>query len=103
MLLTSHMQRWSFTPTGALRWKRDLGDYSDAVRQLGPWAMDQARLDRLDSFANVLLVPVDSLVGVVEGELRLSYRQALPFIRLRSDFKTARVGGSPLDRVFSGD
>ena len=97
------MQRWSFTPTGALRWKRDLGDYSDVMRPFGPGAMSQARIDRLDALTNVLLVPVDSLVGVVEGELRLSHRQALPFIRLRSDFKVARVDGSPLERIFSGD
>lgn len=102
-LLTGHMQRWSFSPTGALRWKRDMGDYSDALRPLGPGAVAQARLDRLGALASVLLVPAESLVGVVEGELRLSHRQALPFIRLRADFKTARVDGSPLERLFSGD
>ena len=80
-----------------------MGDYSSGLQSYGAAAITQAKLERLKALANVLLVPVDSLVGVVEGERRLSHRQALPFIRLRSDFKTARVDGAPLDRVFSGD
>ena len=97
------MQRWSFSRTGAIRWTQDVGDYRDAVRSFGPGAAGQARLDRLASMANVLMVPVESLVGVVDSELRLTHRQALPFIRLRSDFRTARVEGASLEKLFSGD
>lgn len=103
LLLTAHMQRWSFSPAGALRWICDMGDYSTALQHFGAGAVSQAKLERLKALASVLLVPVDSLLGVVEGELRLSHRQALPFIKLRSDYKVARVEGLPLDRVFSGD
>ena len=35
MLLREHMLRWSFSATGALRWKRDMGDYSEVLKTLG--------------------------------------------------------------------
>ncbi|KAK9801425.1 hypothetical protein WJX73_010769 [Symbiochloris irregularis] len=103
LLLTAHMQRWAFSRTGAIRWTQDVGTYREAVREFGAGAASQARLDRLAMLANVLNVPVESLVMIVENELRLTHRQALPYIRLRSDFKTARVDGVSLEKLFSGD
>ena len=33
-LLLAHMQRFVFSATGALRWKRDVSEYCDWVRSL---------------------------------------------------------------------
>jgi hypothetical protein len=55
------------------------------------------------SLVNVLLVPPESLIPLVDGSLRISHAQALKFVKLREDFKTARVGGAPLAALFSSD
>lgn len=41
LLLTVHMSRWQYNPSGALRWKRDLGDYSDVLRAMSPAVLVQ--------------------------------------------------------------
>lgn len=60
-------------------------------------------MQELSGLANMLIVAPDSLVGLVEGSLRISHRQALLFIRLRDDFKTAKVEGTPLSALFMQD
>ncbi len=52
---------------------------------------------------NVLIVAPDSLLGLVNGTLRLPHRDALRFIALREDFKTARVDGKTLAQLFAGE
>ena len=52
---------------------------------------------------NVLIVAPESLLGLVDGSLRMSHAQALKFIRLREDWRTARVNGSTLANVFASD
>jgi len=52
---------------------------------------------------NILVVAPDSLLPLVDSSLRLSHGQALQYVRLRDDFKTARVQGKPLAMLFSGD
>ena len=51
----------------------------------------------------ILLVAPESLLGLVDASLRLPHAQALTFLRLREDFKTARVGGQTLAQVFARD
>lgn len=41
--------------------------------------------------AGLLVVAPEALLGLVDGSLRLSHQAALPFIRLREDFKSARL------------
>ena len=41
LVLTVHMARWQYNPQGALRWKRDLGEYSDTLRAMGPAVLAQ--------------------------------------------------------------
>ncbi len=48
------------------------------------------------ALANVLVVPPESLVGLVDAGLRLDHREALRFVALREDFATARVDGKSL-------
>lgn len=52
---------------------------------------------------NVLVVAPDSLLGLVNGSLRMAHRDALRYIALREDFKVARVDGKPLLVLFSGE
>eukprot|EP00891_Asterochloris_glomerata_P000050 jgi/Astpho2/50/fgenesh1_pg.00001_%23_28_t len=101
-LLLNHMQRYSFSPTGALRWKRDVTEYTDCMKELGMAAVNE-RMDELAALANILVVSPDSLLGLVDGSLRLSHQQALKFIRLREDSKTAKVQGQPLLSLFAAD
>lgn len=49
------------------------------------------------ALANVLVVPPESLVGLVNATLKMDHRDALRFIRLRADFGTARVDGRSLE------
>lgn len=51
---------------------------------------------------NLLIVAPDSLLALVNGTLRLPHKEALRFIGLRQDFKTARVDGRSLAQLFGG-
>ncbi len=56
------------------------------------------------ALGNVLVVAPTALLGLVDGSLRISHSAALNFIRLREDFKTARLpGGVSLADVFAED
>ena len=61
------------------------------------------RMDELAALANILVVSPDSLLGLVDGSLRLSHQQALKFVKLREDSKTAKVQGQPLLSLFAAD
>jgi hypothetical protein len=55
---------------------------------------------------NMLIVAPDSLLALVDGNLRISHRAALGYIQLREDFRTARVmgvGGASLAALFSSE
>lgn len=45
----------------------------------------------VQALANVLVVSPEALLGLVDGSLRLGHQAALSFIRLREDFKSARL------------
>ncbi len=62
-----------------------------------------AQMEELASYVTVLLVAPESLLGLVDASLRLPHAQALTFLRLREDFKSARVGGQTLAQVFARD
>lgn len=57
----------------------------------------------LQALTNVLLVAPESLLGLVDGSLRISHAQALKFICLREDWRSARVKGATLASVFASD
>ena len=98
------MQHFSFSATGALRWKRDVTEYADALRpaiQASPTVA--ALFEELAGLVNVLLVAPESLSSVVDGSMWVTHAQALQYIRLREDFKTARVQGKTLAALFASD
>lgn len=101
-VLLNHMQRYSYSPTGALRWKRDITEYTDCIRSFAaPGTYDG--LADLASLANILLVAPERLVGLIDGSLRISHQQALKYVKLREDFKTAKIGNSTLAMLFAND
>lgn len=53
--------------------------------------------------SSLLIVAPESLLGVVDTVLHISHVQALKTIRLREDYKTAKVDGKGLDVVFAYD
>lgn len=53
--------------------------------------------------SSLLIVAPESLLNVVDTVLHMSHVQALKTIRLREDYKTAKVDGKGLDAVFAYD
>ena len=101
-LLLTHMQRYSYNPTGALRWKRDISEYTDCVHSLNAPSAHES-FSEMAALVNILLVAPERLLGLIDGSLRISHQQALKYIRLREDFKTAKVGTSTLAMLFAND
>ena len=103
-MLLGHMQRFSYSAIGALRWKRDVTEYTDALRPaLDVAPVIRVKFEELAGVVNVLLVAPESLGSLVDGSLRMPRTQALQFIKLREDFKTAKVQGKPLALLFARD
>ena len=142
----AHMLRFTYSPLGALRWKRDVQEYAACLARAGAGAAD-ARFEELQvcvrarmffsreggccrctcclrlpcaaggptpphpppppplSFAqalsNLLVVAPESLLPLVDGNLRLARRDALAYVQLRTDFRTARVEEATLAALFS--
>lgn len=101
-LLQTHMQRYSYSPTGALRWKRDITEYTDCIRALHAPSASESFAE-LAALVNILLVAPEKLLGLIDGSLRISHQQALKYIKLREDFKTAKVGNATLAMMFAND
>ena len=102
VVLLNHMQRYSYSPTGALRWKRDITEYTDCIRSFAAPSTHEGFAD-LASLVNILLVAPERLVGLIDGSLRISHQQALKYVKLREDFKTAKIGNSTLAMLFASD
>ena len=101
-LLLNHMQRYSYSPTGALRWKRDITEYTDCIQSMEVASANES-FTELASLVNILLVAPERLMGLIDGSLRISHQQALKYIKLREDFKTAKIGNSTLAMLFAND
>ncbi|KIY95316.1 Exocyst complex component 5 [Monoraphidium neglectum] len=100
-VLLQHMGRYTYSPTGALKWKKDVAEYAEALGAYGVPAVDE-EMAALQQTVNVLVVAPESLMGLVNGSLRMAHRDALRVISLREDFKTAKVDGKTLGQLFSG-
>ena len=96
--LTQHMRGFTYSPQGALRVKRDLSEYEDAFRGAGATAA-AARMHELSARANLLVVMAGSVEELV-AELQMGRAQALAWLRMREDFRTARVSGKSFDAIF---
>lgn len=101
-LLKENMMHFTYSSTGALRWKRDVTEYAEALQP----ALDAApsvrsKFEDLKGEVNILVVAPESLLPLVDSSLRLPHAQALQYVKLREDFKTAKVQGNTLAAIFS--
>lgn len=69
------MTRFAFSPTGALKWKKDVNEYAEVLATFGV-ASAAEDMGCLQQLVNVLIVAPDSLLGLVNGSLRLPHRCA---------------------------
>jgi len=98
--LLKHMLRFTFNMFGALQWKRDAAAYAEATRAFGVERVDEL-FEEFLQLANVLIVPPTSLPGIVEGSLHMAKAEALKYIALREDYRSARIDGASLQSLFS--
>jgi len=87
--LLNHWQKFTFSPSGGLRLKRDITEYGDFVRSFNAPSIDE-KFELLGIVANVFIVAPESLASLFEGTPSIR-KDALRFIQLRDDYKTAKI------------
>ncbi|KAK1307319.1 Exocyst complex component 5 [Acorus calamus] len=88
-VLVSHWQKFTFNASGGLRLKRDITEYGEFVRSFNAPSIDE-KFELLGIVANVFIVAPESLASLFEGTPSIK-KDALRFIQLREDFKTAKI------------
>ncbi|ONK57962.1 uncharacterized protein A4U43_C09F6210 [Asparagus officinalis] len=96
--LLNHWQKFTFSPSGGLRIKRDITEYGDFVRSFNAPSVDE-KIELLSIAANVFVVAPDSLASLFEGNPSIR-KDALTFIQLRDDYKSAKIA-SRLSSIMS--
>lgn len=96
--LLNHWQKFTFSPSGGLRIKRDISEYGDFVRSFNAPSVDE-KFELLSIVANVFVVAPDSLASLFEGNPSIR-KDALRFIQLRDDYKSAKIA-SRLNSIMS--
>jgi hypothetical protein len=69
------MTRYSYSPTGALKWKKDVNEYAEVLASFEVPSSSED-MGHLLQLVNVLVVAPDSLLGLVNGSLRMAHRWA---------------------------
>ncbi|XP_031480056.1 exocyst complex component SEC10b [Nymphaea colorata] len=87
--LLNHWQKFTFSPSGGLRLKRDITEYGEFVRSFNAPAVDE-NFEMLGNMANALIVAPESIVTLFEGSPNIR-ADALRFVQLREDYKTAKI------------
>ncbi|WVZ89663.1 hypothetical protein U9M48_036037 [Paspalum notatum var. saurae] len=87
--LLNHWQKFTFSPSGGLRLKRDITEYGDFVRSFNAPSIDE-KFEQLGIVANVFIVAPESLASLYEGTPSIR-KDALRFIQLRDDYKTSKI------------
>uniref|UniRef100_A0A0D6R2M0 Exocyst complex component Sec10 n=1 Tax=Araucaria cunninghamii TaxID=56994 RepID=A0A0D6R2M0_ARACU len=87
--LLNHWQRFTFSPSGGLRLKRDITEYAEFVRSFNAPAVDE-KFELLGILANVFIVAPESLGTLFEGSPSIR-KDAMRFAQLREDFKTSKI------------
>ncbi|XP_074574142.1 exocyst complex component 5-like [Curcuma longa] len=88
--LVNHWQKFTFSPSGGLRLKRDITEYGEFVRSFSAPSIDE-KFELLGIVANCFIVAPESLASLFEGTPSSIRKDALRFIQLRDDFKTAKI------------
>lgn len=76
-LLLSHMCRFTYSPSGALKWKKDVGEYADTLAGFGVASGAEEDMAHMQQLLNVLIVAPESLLGLVNGTLRMAHRYSV--------------------------
>ncbi|XP_047315616.1 exocyst complex component SEC10b [Impatiens glandulifera] len=87
--LLLHWQKFTFNPSGGLRLKRDITEYGEFVRSFNAPTVDE-KFELLGIMANVFIVAPESLSSLFEGTPSIR-KDALKFIQLREDYKSAKL------------
>ncbi|XP_075478657.1 exocyst complex component SEC10b-like [Primulina tabacum] len=87
--LLNHWQKFTFNPSGGLRLKRDITEYSEFVRSFNSPTVDE-KFESLGIMANVFIVAPESLSSLFEGTPSIR-KDAQRFIQLRDDYKSAKL------------
>ena len=66
--------------------------YADVFKAVGATSVGKS-FDDLSEQANLLVVMPDSIPDLVSEDLKISNAVVLFWIKLREDYKTARIGG----------
>ena len=96
--LKQHFNSFTYNPQGALRLKRDLAEYTDVFKAIGAPAVSRS-FDQFSEQVNLLVVMPESIPSLVQEDLKISTSAALFLIKLREDYKTARIDGKTLDKA----
>lgn len=96
----AHALKFTFSPEGAVRWRRDLAEFATCMAAMGARAAGPAFED-LYSLAGLLIVPPESLPGLLEGVGHLDRGRVRNIAALREDWKTAKVGDKSLSALFA--
>jgi hypothetical protein len=95
--LKQHFNSFTYNPQGALRLKRDLAEYTDVFKAICAPAVSRS-FDEFSEQVNLLVVMPESIPSLVQEDLKISTSAALFLIKLREDYKTARIDGKTLDK-----
>lgn len=87
--LLTHWQKFTFSPSGGLRLKRDITEYGEYVRSFNAPSVDE-KFELLGIMANVFIVAPESLASLFEGNPSIR-KDAQRFIQLREDYKSAKI------------
>jgi len=88
--LLGHWQRFTFSASGGLRLKRDVSEYAEFVRSFKAPAVDE-KFELLGTLVNVFIVAPESLPTLVDSSLKQARTEALRFIELREDYRSAKI------------
>jgi len=87
--LLIHWQKFTFSPSGGLRLKRDITEYGEYLRSFNAPSVDE-KFELLGIMANVFIVAPESLASLFEGTPSIK-KDALKFIQLREDYRSAKI------------
>ncbi|KAG0559057.1 hypothetical protein KC19_10G075500 [Ceratodon purpureus] len=88
--LLVHWERFTFSHSGGLQVKRDVAEFTEFVRSFKAPAVDE-KFERLGTLVNVLIVSTESLPTVIDSSLKEAREEAVRFVKLREDFKKAKL------------
>ncbi|BBN08731.1 exocyst complex component 5 [Marchantia polymorpha subsp. ruderalis] len=88
--LVAHWLKYVFSASGGLRLKRDVSEYAEFVRSFKAPVVDE-KFEQLGTLVNVFIVAPESLPTLLDSSLKLARKDALRFIQLREDYKSAKI------------